>query len=328
MSKKIKAIPYLQIIQDAVKISWKNTYLWWFGFFIALTSLGGIFNYSSRSEKSWHAIIKKQEVFYFSSQNIYWVGGLTLLLVLFYVLLVSLNIIGRGALIDSISKQLRKKPANFKTGLTAGRKYFWKILILVLILSLSIFFLMIIIFTPVIFLFANHNYFIGSLLGFLALLILIPLLLLVSYLKVYGYLYVVLGQLKVMPALENAYNLLRKNLGASLIILLLFIPLNIIWMLVILMSILPVGFIFLCLGTLMFFLAGSIGVGITMLIAVISFLGIAIFLRSIYEVFIQIIWILFFQIIAQPEVFEPIKEMIVKTTVTNPAIPVVEYRKK
>ncbi len=328
MSKKIKAIPYLQIIQDAVKISWKNTYLWWFGFFIALTNLGGIFNYSSRSEKSWHAIIKKQEVFYFSSQNIYWVGGLTLLLVLFYVLLVSLNIIGRGALIDSISKQLRKKPANFKTGLTAGRKYFWKILILVLILSLSIFFLMIIIFTPVIFLFANHNYFIGSLLGFLALLILIPLLLLVSYLKVYGYLYVVLGQLKVMPALENAYNLLRKNLGASLIILLLFIPLNIIWMLVILMSILPVGFIFLCLGTLMFFLAGSIGVGITMLIAVISFLGIAIFLRSIYEVFIQIIWILFFQIIAQPEVFEPIKEMIVKTTVTNPAIPVVEYRKK
>jgi len=328
MSKKIKAIPYLQIIQDAVKISWKNTYLWWFGFFIALTSLGEIFNYSSHSEKSWHAIIKKQEVFYFSSQNIYWVGGLTLLLVLFYVLLVSLNIIGRGALIDSISKQLRKKPANFKTGLTAGRKYFWKILILVLILSLSIFFLMIIIFTPVIFLFANHNYFIGSLLGFLALLILIPLLLLVSYLKVYGYLYVVLGQLKVMPALENAYNLLRKNLGASLIILLLFIPLNIIWMLVILMSILPVGFIFLCLGTLMFFLAGSIGVGITMLIAVISFLGIAMFLRSIYEVFIQIIWILFFQIIAQPEVFEPIKEMIVKTTVTNPAIPVVEYREK
>ena len=328
MSKKIKAIPYLQIIQDAVKISWKNTYLWWFGFFIALTSLGEIFNYSSHSEKSWHAIIKKQEVFYFSSQNIYWVGGLTLLLVLFYVLLVSLNIIGRGALIDSISKQLRKKPANFKTGLTAGRKYFWKILILVLILSLSIFFLMIIIFTPVIFLFANHNYFIGSLLGFLALLILIPLLLLVSYLKVYGYLYVVLGQLKVMPALENAYNLLRKNLGASLIILLLFIPLNIIWMLVILMSILPVGFIFLCLGTLMFFLAGSIGVGITMLIAVISFLGIAMFLRSIYEVFIQIIWILFFQIIAQPEVFGPIEEVIVKMTVTNPAISVVECREK
>ncbi len=328
MKKKVKVVPYWKIIQNAAKITWKSTYLWWFGFFIALTNLGGIFNYYSHPENNKNSLIKKQEWIYFISQNIYWVVTLVFLLVLLYILLVSLNIIGRGALIDSIAKQLEKKPANFKTGMVAGKRYFWKILVLALILSMSILLLVIVIFTPVIFLLSSHNYIIGTLLGLLAVIILVPLLFLISYLKIYGYLYLVLGQLNIGSAIENAYKLLQKNIIPSIIMLLLFIPLNILWMLFMFLLILPVGFVFFCLGVMMFLLFGTTGVSVTILVALVSFFAIFIFLRSIYEVFIQVVWILFFQVIAKPKTLELIKEPVIKTTVTNPAIPVVEYREK
>ena len=35
-------INYLQIIKDAWKITWKNRYLWWFGFFVTLGGGGGM----------------------------------------------------------------------------------------------------------------------------------------------------------------------------------------------------------------------------------------------------------------------------------------------
>jgi hypothetical protein len=324
MLKKTKSIPYWQIIQEAVKITWKNVYLWWFGFFIALANLGGISNYYSHSENSKNSLFKKQEWFYFVSQNIYWIIAIVFLLVLIYVVLVSLNILGRGALIDSITKQLKKKPANFKTGIKAGKKYFWKIVALTLILSASIFLLILIIFTPVVFLLSSHNYIVGFFLGLLAFIVLVPLLFLISYLKIYGYLYLVLGQLNVGSAIENAYKLLQKNLVPSIIMLLLFIPLNVLWVLLIFMLILPLGFIFFCLGMMMFWLTGPIGAGITILIAGISFLGIVIFLRSIYEVFAQAIWILFFQIIAKPESPKLVKKPVIKTAIAKPTIPIVK----
>ena len=326
MSKKVKDIPYLKIIQEAIQIVWKNTYLWWFGFFVALVNLVGLFNYHSRSTNNEFNLIKKQEFIYWSSQNIYWLIVLIFLVLLVYILLISLNVLGRGALIDSIYKQIEKKPANFKTGILAGKRYFWKILFIGLVISMAMFFLIIAIFTPVIFLLSIHDYLVGILLGLVALFILVPLLLLAIFLRNYSYLYLVLGQLNIEASLESAYNLLQKNIMPSFVMLLLFIPLNILWLVFLFMLILSVGFIFLFLGMLMFFLAGGVGVVIITLLFLISFLGIVIFLLSIYKAFIQAVWILFFQIIAEPEDVIPIKEKVLvkETSLNQPAVSVIK----
>lgn len=325
----MKNIPYLKIIWHSWKITWHNRYLWWFGFFIALSNLGGIAHYFNSQDQQGHNPANHQKIFHFASQNIHWIIiGLFLLLAI-YILLIVLNILGRGALIDSINKQSQKKLANFKSGMVAGRKYFWRIFLLALSLGLFISSIIIVVVAPVLFLFFSHNYIIGSFMAILATLILIPLLALVTYLKIYGYLYIVLGNLKIWPALENSYKLLRENILSSIIMLFLFIPVvSIIWIIIFLMAISPVAVIFFGLGLILFLIAGKIGVIITLLIGLACLFIFMLIFRSVYETFVQSAWVLFFQKIAKPKIEELVKEPQLDSSPVTRAMPIIELENK
>jgi len=246
-----------------------------------------------------------------------------------YILLIVLNILGRGALIDSVNKQSQKKLANFKSGMAAGRKYFWRIFLLALSLGLFIFSTIVIVITPIVFLFFSHNYIIGAFMAILAALILIPLFILATYLKIYGYLYIVLGNLKFWPALENAYKLLRENILPSIIMLFLFLPVvSIIWIIIFLMTIFPVAVIFFGMGLILFFIAGEIGVIITLLIGLACLFIFMLIFRSVYETFVQAAWVLFFQKIAKPKIEELAKEPQLDSSPITHAMPIIELENK
>ncbi|HAT73711.1 MAG: hypothetical protein US30_C0005G0005 [Candidatus Moranbacteria bacterium GW2011_GWF2_36_839] len=321
-------INYLQIIKDAWKITWKNRYLWWFGFFVTLGGGGGMNYFFNSGEEEKLDPAQNEKILEFFSQNMHWILTFAIIAFLLVIIFSILCIIGKGALIASIEKNSKGEVANFKSGWDSGKKNFWKIFIIDFSLGIFIFLTLLILIAPVAILFVNKNYIIGGILAFLAVLIFIPIAILSSYLKTYGYFYSIFGKLNFWPAVENAYNLFVKNIWASILLSLIFIPLGIILMLVIL-AILPLLLlVFLILGAIGYFALGKITAIVIGAIGVAIFFLYAIFVKSIYAVFSQAIWILFFHEIATPKIPE---EIVATETATEPIIkpmPVIEIRKE
>ena len=309
MSKKISEIPYLGIIGKAFLLTWKNRYLWWFGFFLMFSNLGGL-NYSRSDFES------KGTQTNFALENLSRYSHWTLIGFLFlsaiFIALIILSIISRGALISSIEKIHRNKTTDFKKTFQDGKKNFSKIFLISIFSGLLMLGALLILFPPVAFLFLNHNYIIGSIMAVFAVIIFIPLIILVAYLRIFGYLYAVLGGLKSWSAIENAYSLFQKNISTSLLMAIIFIPLNILLFLIILFALVPIALAILPLGIILFIFAGPFGAGIAGVIGLSILAILFIYLRSFMEVFTQAAWIFFFHEIATPKEKEALTEPILE----------------
>lgn len=308
MKKPTDTIPYLGIIKKAWSITRHNRYLWWFGFFVLLGSIGNM-NYSfdrsgnSGLDKSAPHIQKFLEI------HPYWII-IGIIVVLFFL---SLKILGKGALIKSAYRVTKNQSSSYKSGLKDGKKYFWKLLGLGIIILGYFLAALVILAIPVIFLFTNGNYVIGSFLAVIAVLILIPLVIIFLFLREYGSLYIVLGELKIIPALESSYALFKDNILPSIVMALIFIPLNICLMLLLLLVILPFALIFLVIGLLFYLLLSTMGALAMLFLGIFILVSFLIFVRSVWEVFAQTVWVLFFQEIASPKVKETAKEKVEET---------------
>lgn len=302
-------INYLDIIKKAAAITWKNKHLWWFGFFIALTSAGSSLNYSPGSGKDFTGgrITEEKVISFVSDHTALVISAGVIIAVLFFLFLV-LGIIGRGALIKAIEKILKNELVDFKSGMREGKKYFWKILGIGFLSAMFIFLAAVILIAPIVFLFLNKAYVSAVLLILLAIAILIPFIILSVFIRVYGYIYVVLGDLKIWASIENAYALLRKNLGVSVIMGLIFILLGIILGLSLIMLLVPIVAALFVLGSFFYLILKGVGVAIAIGLGAIIVIAITLFVRSVYETFAQAVWILFFHEIARPKVEETVAE--------------------
>lgn len=301
------SVNYFEIIKKALAITWRHKFLWWFGLFATLTSAGNSLNYSFNQSKNLSNDTGQKVADFFASHTILAFSGIALLLALYLSFLI-IGIIGRSALIKSIEKVSAQELYDFKMGFFEGKKYFWKMLWLGVILTFFVLIALIIITIPIIFLFINKSYIMAILLLSLAFFIIIPLFILATYLRVYGYIYIVLGELDVWPAIENAYSLLRKNFGASLAIGFIFILIGIIYGMALLMLFMPIIAALFFAGSFLYLTLKTIGIIVAIAIGTIIVLAITLFLKSIYETFAQTVWILFFHEIAKPKVKELITE--------------------
>jgi hypothetical protein len=302
-------INYIQILKDAWQITWKNKFLWWFGLLIAIASPGSLnFNTGGGNEKIDDATV--QRVSNFFVQNMHWIIAVAIAFIILIIIMVIIGIIARAGLLKSIDAVLKNKPVGFKAGMKEGKKYLSRLFLL----GLTIFFLIlaavIVLATPVAFVLINKAFVTGIFLGILAFIILIPVIVLCSFLKAYGNIYVVLGELSAWNALEKAYELFRKNMLASIIMWLLFIPIGFVLMLAIIMILIPLALLFLAAGFGLYSAAGITGAIITTCVGVICFLAITLSIRSVYETFLQSTWYLFFLEIATPKVEEKVTEEI------------------
>ncbi len=302
-------INYLDIIKKAAAVTWKNKNLWWFGFFASLTSAGSYFSYSSGNEKEFAgSAITKERVMGFVSDHIALVIGAGVVFAAIFIVFLALGIIGRGALIKAIGKTLKNEPVDFKSGMREGKKYFWKILSIGFLSAMFIFLAVVILAIPIVFLFLNKAYVSGVLLALLAIAILIMFIILSVFVRIYGYIYVTLGELKIWTSIENAYTLLRKNLGVSIVMGLIFVLLGIILGLSLIMLLAPIVAVLFVLGSFFYLILKGVGIAIAIGLGAITILAITLFVRSVYETFAQTIWILFFYEIAKPKVEETVTE--------------------
>lgn len=298
----------MQILKNSWGISWHNKFLWWFGLFIALG--GGSANFRLNLNTKDFSPEQKEKAIEFLAQNTNWIIPITTVLVIIFLVLAVVSVIARGALIKSVYHIIQKTPTNFKSGWKEGRKYFWRIFLVSFLMGLSAFLFVIVLAVPIIFLFINKAYFIGGILLILAILILIPLIILISYIGGYSHLYIVLGELSIREAVENAYTLFRQNILSSIIMSLLFFPIGILTLFVYLTAFLPFLLVFGSMALVSYFILGKIAAIIIAGVGALLFILCVLVIASFYSVFSQTAWVLFFQEIATPNEEEKAEETI------------------
>lgn len=280
---------YTNIFKKAIEITRKNKFLWLFGILIAFGSGIESIDYDRDYLKNHLAI------------------AITAIIIIILVLVI-LATVSRAGLIRSLGRITEKKTASFKGQWSDGRRFFWKIIGLEAILTLSFIAAIAILFMPVFFLFANKNHTGGAIVGVLAFLIFLILMAILTSIRVFGRLYMILGEIGIFPSMEKAYALFKNNLKESIAMLLLFIPLGILAYLATVILWSSVSSLFSFIDWLATNMTGKSLGAAGDIAKMVIFMPIMIFIRAVYEVFSQSAWVIFFYQIASPKEEEALKE--------------------
>ncbi|MFZ2192862.1 MAG: hypothetical protein WAV31_01345 [Candidatus Moraniibacteriota bacterium] len=307
-------IKYIQILRDAWKIVWKNRFLWWFGFFILLfiiTSPGYSPQINSEPTKEWRDFSEQIHLQEFIENHSKLLIFLGITLIITFLLSTLLLFLSKGAIIKSTQRILKKEPASFLSAWKDGRKYFKNNAYIILFSSLALFFCMFVLIAPVMTLFSVKAYSSAIPLAILAFLICASLIMLYKFIQTYACFYATLADLKPWLAIENAYALFKKNILSSLIMSLIFIPISLLYLLVAMALLLLLMFISVIIGLIILFVFKESALFIAIIIFVMSIIAI-ILLFSVFIVFSQVAWILFFYRIATPKIKKVVVETIKK----------------
>ena len=306
-------IKYLQIFRDAWKIIWKNRFLWWFGFFMFLVGVANP-NYfqknTNNTNAEWQNLLEQIRFQEFIAQNAKLINTLEVLLIIIFMASLILSLLSRGAIIKSIQRILKNKPATFLSGIKDGKKYFRNNFLIIFSSSLVLILCLIILTIPVTMLFSAKAYFFAIPLTILAVLISFPLIVLYKFIQTYACFYTTLADLTPWLAIENAYALFKKNILASLIMSLAIIPVCLVYFLISILTLLGILFILILTSLILLYLFKNISfIVIAIIILVPLIVAIGLFF-SVFIAFSQVTWILFFYRIATPKVKEVIIENI------------------
>ena len=297
MENQSKNVDYIQLLKDAWKITWENKFLWWFGFLITLGG-GGMsgFNFSGNEEEVSPEVI--ENINYYWSMYREWIIAGIVILFLIILAFYFLSIIGRGGLIVSLVKIGKSEEVNFSSGFKEGRSFFWKLFLLNLVFGGVLLFIVAVLSFPIARLVYLEAYGAATLLGLVALPIIISVFILATFLKIYSQIYLVGNKVQVFDSIRLAYSIFKGNIKGSILMGITLMIVGIIFGFALLMAIFVLTIPFIIIGLLCAFtvgMAGAISVAILGVVALIIF---AIVWRSVYTVFIQAVWILFFNKIA------------------------------
>lgn len=301
----IKKIDYFGIIKQSIKTTKENKFLWWFGF---LMVLGGGFSFHFPSGRGDDKIDEMEYMNFVRQASFYWenykewiILGMIFIALLIIAFLV-LSLIGRGALIDSVLKILKGGKSDFKNGFREGVKYLGGILAINLFFFLLSVALLFVLGFPVVRLFLAKAYGWGILFGFIAIIIFISFATFAYFIRKYAEIYFISSQMRPSEAITLGYNLAEKNLGNTFLMGLVSFGVGIVFgfgvLFVLMAIIIPfviLGFIFKMVLLSKMAIAVLIVIGVTLLVILI------LFINSIYNVFFESMWILFFKEIAKEE---------------------------
>lgn len=292
----MKPIAYLEIIKQAIKIAWKNKFLWAFGLLVSLGSGSGISNVkwktgegSPKNEEQLNKAIN------FIQNNPEIVLGIVIIAFLLIIFFFFLRIIGNAGLIKAASNIAVYGQSTVKGIFLETKKYFWSLVLVETIICLAILAIIFVMFAPVAYLFILKAHILGAISLAGAILIVIPLLVLTCFIRKYAFFFIVIGNMKIKMALEYAYGLFRKNIKESLLMGIITVAIGMIVVIPIFISIIIIALVFVLLGFLAYFIFAKIGAIAVMIIGIIFGIATLLIFSSAYTTFMQILWVLFFQ---------------------------------
>lgn len=283
---------------------------------------GGGFNFNLPNGSNFESQPEKISESVRSFINSHWevVLILAFLTALIILALIYLRFISKAGLIKTLSGIEKKQKGSFNGGFKEGKKYFWKLIFVSLVLVLMAVGIAIVLIVPVVFLFYLEAMTFGIIAAILAIVIFIPLIILSAFLGRYASLYIILSDLGVKDSLENSYQLFRKNIFPSIIMALFFVPIGIVMLIVILALTVCIGLFFLLLWIVLNLIVSGTA-GIVAAAGIIVFVGAVILVSSIGQVFYESIWFLFFKEIASIKKEEMIEDVVEEKEIVEKILP-------
>jgi hypothetical protein len=232
---------YGDLIRDAFRITLRNRYLWFFGFFAGGTgtnfvgnvpSGGGNFNFDDfrRSGAGLTAQVGQG-----LSETVLILGivVVVLLIALFFIILA---IISQGALADSVAAIDRGEGRRFGSAFSSGTGNFWRVLGYYVVFFLIALGLLMVIAIPVALLIGGTfaatqstgaRVSVAVVVGILAVLLLIVVFIPLSIIGQYALRDIVVRRERVLGSVGSGYGLFRHNIGRSLLLWLIQLGLSI-----------------------------------------------------------------------------------------------------
>lgn len=227
---------YRTILKRALKLSWKNKWLWLFGFFAAILGQGGVYEYLFKSFDNLTAgqsvLATMQEyanggilgMISFGRLQSVWatdlsgmaLGIFTLLFAICVIaLIISLAVIGQGGLVKSIITLDQGKKTTPKECFSVGVKKFWPILELNFITKVVLMGVLMLL-TYFAALLMQQIVAIDTVIFVLFFILFIVLGIIIYFLTLYGTAYIVLRDKGLLSALQSAWHLFRRNVVINL----------------------------------------------------------------------------------------------------------------
>ena len=283
-------------------MTWRNKYLWWFGIFAALLGNGGefeiLFNNAGADPgqalfPAWQRIASTgvfsgrtltNIVNLFRQDTFNMVFALVVFLVVLAVglFLIWLVIVSQAAVVNNSAAIIKQKKHTLRDGLDSGMLNFWPVLVLNIIIKAAIYALLVAISLPVIFSQGNFN---ASLFYIIALVVIVPVTIILSFIMKYAVAYAVINKSKVARAIKQSWRLFKENwlISFEMAIILFFI--NLLVGLAIVLAILVLAVPFLFLGLIFYYSFSLVGSWLVAVLAFASFILIVVSAGAALAVF-------------------------------------------
>ncbi|KKP69187.1 MAG: hypothetical protein UR66_C0001G0069 [Candidatus Moranbacteria bacterium GW2011_GWE1_35_17] len=300
MKKTNKKINYFTIIKEATNITIHNKILWWFGLLTIFSGSCFSFNYTFPNNSSdikfdeMEYMNMMRRIFYYWELYSGWIILAIAIVILIAIILYVVGLIGRGALIDSIFKVIKKENFSFSSGFKKGIYFLGRLFLIKLFFSISFLILLFILAFPVVRLAILKSYGAAILLGLVAFLLLVSIAILFSYFRTYAQMYLVGSDLGIKNSIKLAYGLFEKNIKESLIMGIVSGAVNLVIGIIIIFILIGVAIPGWIIGIIAYKIAGEFALIVLGISAVIIFVALVTLARAILNVFFEAVWILFF----------------------------------
>ena len=227
---------YGELIGDAFRITLRNRYLWFFGFFAGgstgfnvptnIPTGGGNFNPDDFQSSS--MMLSAVQVGQGLGTGIL-IAGIVLIALILALFFIFMSIVSQGALADSVAAIDRGDRRSFGTTFRSGMGNFWRVLGYFVVFILIAIGLLLVIGIPVALLIGGTfaatqslgaRITVGVVVGLLAVLALIVVFVPLSIIGQYALREIVVRRERVLGSLGSGYGIFRRNIGRSLLILL------------------------------------------------------------------------------------------------------------
>ena len=227
---------YGELIGDAFRITLRNRYLWFFGFFAGgstsfnvptnIPSGGG--NFDTDDFQSSSSMLSALQVGQGLGTGVL-IAGLVIVVLILALFFIFMSILSQGALADSVAAIDRGDRRGFGTAFRSGLGNFWRVLGYIVVFILIAIGLLLVIGVPVALLIGGTfaatqslgaRITISVVVGILAVLALIVVFVPFSIIGQYALREIVVRRERVLGSVGSGYGIFRRNLGRSLLILL------------------------------------------------------------------------------------------------------------
>lgn len=300
---------YRNLLSQALKITWRNKYLWFFGFFAALIGNGGQFELLMNGlngeigksvVSSWESIKETGILSKDTFSNLIGIAKedtISLIIVLIISLiilaigafLIWLSTVSQAALVNNTPAHIGNKKGNFKMGIAAGINKFWPVFGLNVVLRLAIVVILFAVGTPVIFLTSKLGPVLSGLIYVIIFAALIFAALAISFIIKYAIGFVVIEENRFFESIRSGWELFKENwlvsMEMAIILFLIGLGVSIAYLFAALILFTP----FLLLGFILSKIT-ALGYLIILTIAFVVYLGALFFVGATLSTFQTVSW--------------------------------------